>query len=103
MKAHHVRFGYFGFRAVTNAGPFPDKSIPIGMKYILAILCSNPEATKAIIGKKHEKILPIVFSAEITIHTAKHTSILHNIPLKNASYQVKFTFALAIPTAADPS
>ncbi len=27
------------------------KKMPIGMKYILAMLCSNPEATKAIIGK----------------------------------------------------
>jgi hypothetical protein len=39
----------------VNPAPFISR-IPVGMKYMLATLCSNPMATKAMIGKKEEGV-----------------------------------------------
>ena len=75
----------------------------MGIKYMFATLCSNPDATKAIMGKKMANIFPIVCLAEKAIHTARQTSQLHPIPLANASRNDKFTFALAILRAVAPT
>lgn len=56
----------------------------MGSKYQLAMLCSKPEATNAIIGKKQERIFPVVVSAETANHTAKQTNQLQRIPLQKA-------------------
>ena len=60
------------------------KNNPIGMMYILAILCSKPAATNALTGNKITIILSITLRPACAIHTAKQTSTLHIKPLKKA-------------------
>ncbi len=52
----------------------------IGRKYMLAILCSNPAATKAVIGGMIAIILSVVDRALYVNHTAMQTAALHMIP-----------------------
>ena len=61
--------------------------IPVGIKNILATLCSNPQRTKVKIGKKQAKIFPIISCAPKDIHTARQTNQLQPIPRKNAAPQ----------------
>ncbi len=53
---------------------------PIGMKYMLAMLCSNPAATNAVIGKMIAAILSTVLRALKVSQTARQTRVLQRIP-----------------------
>ncbi len=88
--------------ATASAAAAPLMKRQAGMKYMLAIECSNPEATKAEIGKMMAIILPAVLFAAIAIMTARSTRILQSIPRKKACPQVKPDFALAIDIACSP-
>jgi len=57
---------------------------PIGMKYILATLCSKPAATKAVIGNRIARILSVVERALKVSHTARQTRALHIMPRATA-------------------
>lgn len=78
---------------VLQFTPSAPKNIPNGMKNMFATLCSNPIHTNAIIGNQIPNILPIISSDAFASHTAKHTSQLQPIALKNAWSQLKPTFA----------
>ena len=58
--------------------------IPAGRKYILAILCSYPKATKVVIGMGITKSLVRLFSENKESKTARHTNQLQRIPRKKA-------------------
>lgn len=57
-----------------------EANIPEDIKYILAMLCSNPQVAKSQMGKNTAATLSIVDFAPLDAHTAKQTSQLHNIP-----------------------
>ena len=65
--------------------------IPLGMKYIFAILCSYPDATNVAIGNKIAKILPITLFELVAIQTAKQTNQLHKMPRHSASVNDRLT------------
>ena len=75
---------------------------PMGMKNMLATLCSKPLETKAMIGKKMAKILPTISLAAKAIHTARHTSQLQQMARKKACPQVRVSLPLAIARALAP-
>ena len=54
--------------------------IPAGKKYILAILCSYPRATKVVMGTGITKSLVRLFSENMESNTARHTNQLQRIP-----------------------
>jgi len=87
--------------ARTEGIPFI--SIPMGMKYMFATECSNPDATKAVMGKNIAKILPATSRDAIAIQTARQTSQLQPTPLANASRKLRLTFALAMLMAYTPT
>lgn len=66
------------------------------MKYMFAILCSNPAATNAETGKMIATALSTTLRPAIAIHTAMHTSTLHSTPRKNASQNGRAHLAIAI-------
>lgn len=76
------------------------RSIPCGIKNMFATLCSNPSATKVVIGQKIAKILPATEVVAMVPHTARHTSQLHNTPLATATPNGRLALVVAIPTAA---
>src|SRR3989338_1068231 len=76
---------------------------PIGMKYILATLCSNPRATNAVMGKSMDSILSVVLRPLIHNHTARQTRALHKTPREKATRNDKPTLALAIKSAFAPT
>ena len=88
--------------ADNTVGLFFSK-IPSGIKYILAIECSKPQATNALTGNTMANILSTTFLPEKQSQTARHTRALQSIPLTNASIKPKLTFALAIKTALAPT
>ena len=96
------------FPIIPDIGTDESSKYPIGIKYQLAILCSKPEVTNAIIGKKQDNIFPVVLSAEIASHTAKQTNQLQRIPLQKAIIHSEgksipmFAFALDIDTPTFP-
>src|SRR4030042_1127659 len=69
---------------VESAGTKSLMSRPIGIKYMLATECSNPAATKQVMGKTIDRILSVVDRAEEQSHTARHTRALHMIPKQMA-------------------
>ena len=82
----------------------PDLIIsPTGIKYIFAMQCSKPAATKAVIGKITARILSVVLRALIAIHTAKQTNTLHRIPNTKASTKPMPVLVLAIFNAGKPT
>ena len=97
-KAPQVRFATFNSPRIA----LPLINNPIGIKYIFAIECSNPKATKVIMGKNIANIFPTTSREANAIHTAKQTNQLHNIPLKKASPKPRLDFALAIFSALIP-
>ena len=72
------------------------------MKNMLAMLCSNPDATNAVIGKKMAKIFQVTSSEAVLNQTAKHTSQLQAIPRHKASVKERVTFEAAVESAATP-
>ena len=71
--------------SVPKAGATADKTeawlfkkIPAGIKNILAILCSNPQATKAVIGNTIQRILLTPSLLALANHTARQTSQLQS-------------------------
>ena len=80
MKPIQFRFAVFSPTCDTNPGT-SFSIIPMGTKNMFATLCSYPLPTNAMIGKMHARIFPDVLSAEAAIHTERHTSQLHAIPL----------------------
>ena len=60
-------------------------SIASGKKYMLAIECSKPAATKAEIGTTMATALSTTLRPAIAIHTAMHTRMLHSTPRKKAA------------------
>ena len=94
----------------SRAEANPLANIPAGMKYMLATQCSNPEATKAVIGKKMPRNLPPADLLAIASTIARHTSQLQPIPRKkNAtlwltpSIAAPLTFAAAMLMATPPT
>src|SRR3990172_1662459 len=71
------------------------KRIPKGMKYMLAMLCSKPAATKAEIGKTTARILSATLRPARASQTARQTRMLQRIPLKKASQKGSVTFTFA--------
>src|SRR5690242_1153618 len=70
-----------------ESGGWPDwggSIIPMGMRYMLAIECSNPAATNAAIGSTIATHLSTTLRPASDTHTAVHTSTLHMTPLANA-------------------
>ena len=65
--------------------PLSFSSSASGKKYMLAIECSKPAATKAEIGSTMAMNLSTTLRPASTIHTAMHTSTLHSTPRKNSS------------------
>src|SRR4051794_39227129 len=57
---------------------------PNDTKYMLAIECSKPAATKAEIGSSTTTTLSVVVRAANETQTARQTSRLHSTPRKNA-------------------
>lgn len=68
------------------------KNNPLVKKYILAILCSYPDATNVMIGKNIANILPITCLEDDAIQIANHTNQLHKIPLVKASTNGRLAF-----------
>ena len=76
----------------------------------MAIECSNPLETKAMIGNQIPRIFPPISSAEMASQTARHTSQLQPIPRKkNAtlwltpSNDAPLTLAAAMLMATPPT
>ena len=69
------------------------------MKYMLAMQCSNPKATKPLMGQMMARILPVVLRAELQSQTAKQTRVLQRIPRTNASVQSRSHLAAAMFSA----
>ena len=63
---------------------------------MFAMECSNPNATKAVIGQKIARIFPATLVVDMVPHTARHTSQLQSTPLKNATPKGRETFAVAM-------
>ncbi len=85
-KLPHVRLAIFGAlspREVSQALSVLMKR-PTGMKYMLAMLCSNPAATKAAIGGIMLKILSVVLRALKHNQTARQTRALQKMPRTKA-------------------
>ena len=59
MKALHVNWDKSKPVDAVKTGSTNLISKPIDIKYIFAILCSKPAATKAVIGKTMDKILSV--------------------------------------------
>ena len=78
------------------------KNKPLEIKYIFAILCSYPDATNVVIGKKIAKILPITWREDEAIQIARQTSQLQRIPLVKASTNVRLTFVYAVVRPSTP-
>ena len=70
---------------------------------MLATLCSNPAATKAVMGKMMARILSVTLRAEIQSQTAKQTSALHMAPSAMAWTKSRLHLALAMPRALAPT
>lgn len=60
------------------------RAMPRGTMNMLATECSNPRATKALMGNQIATALPAALLQALAIHTAAHTSQLHRIPRENA-------------------
>jgi hypothetical protein len=73
-------------------------SMASGNRYMLAMLCSNPAATKAAMGKTTATALSTTLRPAIAIQTAMQTSTLHRIPRANASSGGSDCFASAMRT-----
>ena len=78
-------------------------SKPIGMKYMLAMLCSKPAATKAVIGKTIATALPAALLAARLSQTARVTRTLQRIPRATAWTKPYESFVLAMRRAAPPT
>ena len=108
MNPEIDRFPRFGmvfkmsFAAVITAGSFFSRS-PAGMKYILAIECSNPKATNAVMGNRIAKILSVTDRPLKQRYTAKQTKILQRMPLDMACPNVRLTLLFAIIIASTPT
>ena len=81
---------------------------PKGKKNQLAMECSKPIATNAVIGKRIAKILPDTLRAPIASQIARQTSTLHRTQRVNASDRDRATLVWAMftkvcPTALSPS
>src|SRR3972149_6625634 len=86
--------------ASTRPGrPWATSRAPTEKKYMFATLCSKPAATNAEMGNTMAMILSVTLRPAMAIHTARHTRMLHKIPLKNASQNGREAFATAILTA----
>jgi len=75
---------------------------PMGTKYIFATLCSNPAATKAVMGKIIAAILSTVLRALNVSQTARQTRILQSTPRARACQKPNPTLALAMLRAVVP-
>src|SRR5512136_31291 len=88
--------------SVTN----PCVKIPAGMKYILAMECSKPLETKAMMGNQMPKNFPMRSSAQIPRRIPRFTSQLHPMALRNADHMPAVptyaVFAPAMAMARDP-
>src|SRR5580704_9228494 len=67
------------------------------------MLCSNPAATKAVMGGMMVTTRSTVVRALKHIHTAKHTSALHMTPRATAGTNSREVFALAVVKATSPT
>src|SRR6185369_12500641 len=74
------RLGTLSPTLLTNAGSYSLINKAYGTKYMFAILCSKPAATKAVIGNTIAMILSTVLRALYVNQTARQTSPLHKIP-----------------------
>lgn len=70
---------------------------------MFATECSNPSATKAVIGKTMAMIFPLTVRALSDNHTARQTSVLHSTPRMKASNQGIETLPAAIAAAVSPT
>ena len=66
--------------AAVNTAAWLFRNIANGMKYILAMLCSNPQATNAVTGNTMENILLTPSLVALANQTARQTSQLQRIP-----------------------
>ena len=82
--------------AAAKASASVDTSQPSGKKNMLAMLCSKPAATKAVMGRRIPIILSTSERPATAIHTARHTSMLASSPRTNAVPNDRFTLSLAI-------
>ncbi len=89
--------------AALRTSVCPLSAMPIGMRYIFAMLCSKQQATDAVIGKSMAKILSTVLWAPKHSHTARHTRALYVMPREKAVQNEKFTLALAMSNAFAPT
>ena len=71
-------------------------NIPKGIKNMLATLCSNPNATNAVIGIHIPKILPLTCFAATLNHIAKQTSQLQAIAFQKSVEKLCETLDVAI-------
>src|SRR6185503_13802995 len=76
---------------------------PIGMKYMLAMECSNPAATKAVMGGMMARMRSVVVRALKVSQTARQTRALHKIPNAIACTKSRPDLALAVDRAAAPT
>ncbi len=73
------------------------------MKYMLAMLCSKPAATNALIGNITAATRSTTDRADNDIHTARQTRVLASTPEITAWPKPRFDFASAIATARCPT
>src|SRR5687767_11850749 len=91
-KRFHVTFSPAGI----VESPTTRSSSTTGTKYMLAMLCSSPIATKALTGGTIASTLSVTVRADIAIHTARQTSTLASTAEKNACVTVSEVLASAI-------
>src|SRR3990172_5820262 len=89
--------------AQNDAGAPALMNSPAGMKYILAMLCSNPAATNAEMGGMMARIRSVVVRALKVSQTARHTRALHRIPSATAGMNDNPDLAFAVASAAAPT
>ena len=105
--ACQVRFGRdSGFRCTNcqnDAGAVALINKPSGMKYMLAMLCSKPQATKAVIGGTMAQD-PVGRGAALKVsQTARQTSALQSMPEATACRGDNEHLLSAIVNAASPT
>ncbi len=79
-----------------SAAPAALSIMASGMKYMFAMECSKPAATKAEIGNTIATSLSTTLRPANAIHMPKHTSALHSTPRKNASLHGSVVLAAAM-------
>ena len=102
-QVNRSRFGIDSATDAVKAGSNIFIASAYGMKYILAMLCSKPAATNAVIGKIIAAILSSVLRALKVNQTARHTNPLQRMPSATACKKSRSDLAAPIRNAVTPT